>query len=169
MILAPATGVERDPILSSWLQSYRTADAAGLISEKRWGKVMSTEMNSILARARVVVARGDDPGTFYGWVAFERPGLLHYVYVWLPYRGRGVARALVRGAGLREPFFYSCETERGEEIADAMNPRPIFRPQLARTWQRKRKRKRKPNGKAPIIEYRRSGTGPTADTCTDAA
>jgi GNAT superfamily N-acetyltransferase len=163
VILTPATESDRGPIVGSWIDSYRNAHSAGLIAMERWGEVMRTELNALLSRCTTVVMRGTEPETFYGWIAFEWPDLLHYVYVWKPYRGRGVARALIREANLDKRFTYSCRTPRGEEIARAMSPRPRFNPLPARYG------KRKPNGKAPIIEYRRSGTGPTADTCTDAA
>ena len=90
---------------------------------------------SVLGRSGVEVLVAHHPdGDLYGWLALEHDvsipehsrvsgrwvdrlvpagcPLVHYVYVKQPYRRLGIAKALLKEAGLdpRDKFFYTCKT-----------------------------------------------------------
>lgn len=61
--------------------------------------------------------------------------LIHYVFMKKIYRGFGIARALLRAAGIKpdEPFLYSCSTAISEQIKKANKiPRAQWEPSCAR-------------------------------------
>jgi GNAT superfamily N-acetyltransferase len=93
-------------VLSSWLRSY--AHAARELGQLRGrhDPVYWTDRHNIttglLRRSRLVLAHlPDEPDLFVGW-ACATPGLLHYVYVKLPYQRMGVARRLLESVS-QEP------------------------------------------------------------------
>jgi GNAT superfamily N-acetyltransferase len=107
----------------------------------RWSEIMRLELAEILDRSDTLVARGDDKSTQYAWACFEGDDLLHYVYTWEAYRDRGVARALLKAAGLIPKFVYSCQTVAFEQrfVWDRV-PRPKFNPLPARFGNRPRRK-----------------------------
>lgn len=117
-------------VLDSWLDSYRTAHAAGLIAMEDWRVVMGPQIRKLLQRpgAEVIVAykpkEASGRADLYGWIAVEG-GLaephVHYCYVKQPYRRMGIARGLMASAGI-EPegrFRYSCKTG----VVSALKPK----------------------------------------------
>jgi len=61
--------------------------------------------------------------------------LVHYVFMKKIYRGFGIARALLRAAGIKpdEPFLYTCSTAISEQIKKANKiPRAHWEPSCAR-------------------------------------
>lgn len=133
-----ATDSDRRWVISSWLDSYRTAHTAGLIAMSRWKAVMTPELESILDRpgCAVLVAYtpGDDPDTDgLGWLCHEghAPPLLHYVYVKQPYRRLGIAGTLLRRAGIdpARTLLYSCKTP---VVSRLHLPLARFNPLIAR-------------------------------------
>lgn len=108
-------------VVRSWVDSYRTAYAAGLIQMRTWREVMEPQVQAVLDRpgCRVWVAyapdEDDDRADLYGWCAAEpehdQP-LLHYVFIKHAYRKMGIARGLLRKAGIdpERPFTYTCKT-----------------------------------------------------------
>lgn len=50
-------------------------------------------------KIRVMCSR-KDPDVVLGWIVFELPATIHFLYVPKPWRKGGVARALVRDSGL---------------------------------------------------------------------
>jgi hypothetical protein len=151
-----ATRADVPGIVDSWMASYRTAHAAGLIPMARWGDVMRPVVEAILARSTVIVARGSIPDSNRGWLAYEGDDLLHYMYVWKWARGRryAVAETLLEAANLAPRFTYSCRTGQGERFLERMFPpgrtRPRFNPLPARFGSRPRQRK-----VTPVVEYKR--------------
>ena len=122
----PATAADMALVLDSFVDSYRTAHAAGLILMDDWREVMWRQFERILARPGVatIVAYhpGAEPGVsdLYGWIAVApaedgkrpRPKLVLYVYVKEHYRRMGIARGLLRQAGLEpdDAFEYAAKT-----------------------------------------------------------
>ena len=112
---------DRPFIVDSWLESYRTAHAAGLIAMEDWRSVMGAQFERVLARPRVETFVAHHPGEvdhvadLYGWIAVERGHTLPYVlyvYVKQPYRRMGIARGLFGAAGVKPdaPFHHACKT-----------------------------------------------------------
>lgn len=141
-----ATDADLPLIVNSFLDSYRTSRAAGLICMDDWSRVMGEQFRKVLARPGVDVWVAYHPGEtdhtadLYGWLAVERDyllpanqlrsgrrtremvkadvPLLHYVYVKQPYRRLGVAKGLLRAAGIGERWNYTCRTSVVAELAD---------------------------------------------------
>lgn len=107
-------------VLSSWLKSYRYSQAARNVvndiyfSEQVGQKARILEM---LSDCRTLVACDEEEGDcIYGWICAESiegsvPPVVHYVYVKSSYRRRGLARALLKAAGVGgAPFWATHET-----------------------------------------------------------
>lgn len=106
--LADSTS-ERGFVAKSWVESFANSTVAegltfaGLRSRSpsweagpAYWRTWNALVNQLMARGRVTVA--DDDGLVAGFVAWEpwdEATALHYVYVRLSYRGRGVARELL--------------------------------------------------------------------------
>lgn len=69
----------------------------------------------IAETARVLVAYDhDEPTVLLGFVAFTAPSTVHWVYVPRPFRGVGIARALVRRVVGSGPWTATSRCERWE-------------------------------------------------------
>ena len=129
-------------VISSWLDSYRTAHAAGLIPMHMWRRTMRPVMSEILARPTVEVIVAYHPGEddrdsdLYGWIAIERghrwPHVI-YAYTKHAYRGLGVARGLMSAAGIdpADVFTYACKTGLVSDLAPKI-PRARWKPLISR-------------------------------------
>lgn len=126
----PMAAEDRHFVVSSWTQSYRTANTAGLIQDEDWYPIMDAQIGKVLDRPDVRTIVAAHPGStdhvadLLGFLTVdteERPALVYYVFVKLPYRragngrlwsGPGVARQLFAAAGVDPsyPFFYVCST-----------------------------------------------------------
>ena len=154
----PAEPAEAPFILDSWLYSFRSADAAGLIAMEDWPSVMRPQLAKVLARSGVLVTVAYKPGEMdhradlYGWIAVERDflvvrrrpherpslvksdePLVHYVFVKQPYRQLGIARGLFNAAGVSpaSPFLYTCKTGAAVRLAPKI-PLARWEPLIAR-------------------------------------
>jgi GNAT superfamily N-acetyltransferase len=116
----PADTEDHSFVVESWLSSYKTAHAAGLIAMASWREVMVPQIERVLAKPGVQVHVAYHPGEqdrgadLYGWIAAE-PGaepLVHYVYVKQPYRRMGIARGLLGALGIdpASDLEYTCKT-----------------------------------------------------------
>lgn len=151
-------------VVDSWVESYRTAHAAGLIPNCivpdhatsctcTWNSVMRTFVQWVLQRPSVEVWVAFHPSEpegsdLYGWLALERqvpvpvryhdptrPGkekwheklepsplpLVHYVFVKQAYRELGIARRMMRAAGIfpGDHFLYTCKTGVVSKLGDS--------------------------------------------------
>lgn len=127
-------------IVDSFLESYRHAHAAGLISMESWRDVMAPQFERILSRRGVGTwvayhpAERDPRADLYGWISVERDfnipmrvkvgmrweeqmvpceaPLVHFIFVKQPYRRLGVARGLFKAAGVNpvDEFLYTAKT-----------------------------------------------------------
>jgi len=114
-------------IVQSWLASFRTAHAAGLIAMEDWREVMGAQIRKMLVRPGVSVWVAHHPGEedhradLYGWVAVEgRPDsvpLVLYCYVKHAYRQMGIASRLLSAAGVTDRYDYAAKTEMLGRIA----------------------------------------------------
>lgn len=100
--LVPAAPDEVAFILDAWCSSYRSSPWAGTISNDRYQEVQRWTINSLIARgAELRVAIPADPSLprrIVGFVCYEAPSLLHYVYTKQSYRHKGVARGMISSA-----------------------------------------------------------------------
>lgn len=121
----PADPEDSRFVIDSWISSFRTAHAAGLVLMKDWHDVMWSQIQQVIARPRVrtLLAVDDrDHNFFYGFLTYEpaaQPAYVYYAYTKETYRrarGRvfdtGVATGLFEHAGIdpRRSFGYACKT-----------------------------------------------------------
>jgi hypothetical protein len=108
-------------VVDSWLDSYRTSHAAGMIAMQDWRVVMTRQVQLILARPGVEVHVAYHPGDtdhvadLYGWLCLERgdPPLVVYCYTKQHYRRIfGIQRGLFAAAGIdpNSRFEYAAKT-----------------------------------------------------------
>lgn len=131
-------------ICYSWVRSYRTAHAAGMIADEDWRDVMTPQVVRVMGRPAVELwvachPEDTDPiADLYGWIAVEHGHdlpLVHYIYVKLSVRREGLARGLFAVAGVRplEPFFHTCKT--GDSSSKGLRlrtPQAEWKPSIAR-------------------------------------
>jgi hypothetical protein len=125
-------------IVESFLNSYRTSRAAGLISMADWDEVMGTQFRKVLARPGVEAFVAYHPGetgnraNLYAWLAVERGyelvkndfvggehvrrmvhtdiPLVIYAYTKQAYRKMGVCRGLFKAARVGPRWNYATRT-----------------------------------------------------------
>lgn len=139
----PAGALDRAFVLDSWLDSFRTAHAAGLIAMDDWRDVMGPQLAKMLRRPGVAVVVAYRPGEedsradLYGWAAVElrgaEPPLVLYVYVKHAYRRLGIGRRLLEHAGvdLAREWHYAAKTGVVTRLASKI-PRAKWTPLAAR-------------------------------------
>jgi hypothetical protein len=95
--LRPAIPDDLQFIVSGWSSSYRMSrdctTPMALYARQKHEEVRYYLDHS----AEVIVAEGS---VLQGFIAFERPDYVFYVYVPQPFRGRGIARQLFYAAGI---------------------------------------------------------------------
>jgi GNAT superfamily N-acetyltransferase len=103
-------------VKDSWVKSYRDSDWAGTVSNDRFAEVQRWTITDLLARGAIirVAVNTQGPRRVLGWVCYEAPGLIHYVYCKHKARGLGLARALLAHAeaalGLTTPGRFTHRT-----------------------------------------------------------
>lgn len=154
----PAQPEDRTFVIDSWISSYRTSYAAGLIDMEHYHSVMWAQAERYIDRpdVRTIVAvEKKDPKFIYGFICadttpqLERlnngsvriwPALVYYVFVKAASRrGKqlglpvGVARGLFDAIGIdpRGPFLYACRTPIVSTLG-ARIPQAKFNPLPAR-------------------------------------
>lgn len=126
-------------VISSWLDSFRDCDSAGMISMGRFFDCMWPEVEELLNRrgSRTVVAiNKDDPSQYFGFIAGDptaSPPLVYYVLVKAAVRRWGIARSLFRALGIdpSKQFDYAYKTPLVSTLAHKV-PLASHQPMLAR-------------------------------------
>lgn len=107
-----AIAEDRPFIVSGWSASQRMTRDVPLISMKRWADVWRPIVGEVLDQVatRVVVVHG---AVLQGFIAYQPPLYVLYVYVAQPFRRNGLARGLFAAAGIdpRARFSYACRTK----------------------------------------------------------
>lgn len=154
----PAEPGDMPLIIDAWLKGYRTSHAAGLIPMHQFRRVYSEAVQWVMARpdAETWVAYNPniDRSTradLHGWCCVEKrpckPPLVHYVHVKQGRRRMGMARALLRAAGVNPsgPFVYTSKTPVVTRLKASI-PRAKFNPLAARFPPKERDDKAKQSG-----------------------
>lgn len=127
---------DRNFVLGGWSSSLKHSRDAGMITSDDWVDVMHLQIAKICARpeTRVLVAHGEVPGIFTGFIAGEPDErIVYYCFVKETYRGNGIARRLFEALGVdpRGRFAYPCMT-RASKSAGSKIPLAIHDPAVAR-------------------------------------
>lgn len=107
---------EIDFIHDAWTRSFRDSDWAGCVTNDKYHEVQRWTILSLLARgARLLVIVNElGPRRVLGFICYEAPNLVHYVYVKKPARGLGLSSALLarvcRDLGLDTPGRFTHRT-----------------------------------------------------------
>ena len=135
----PATTDHRVFVISSWLDSFRDSDSAGMLSMERFWDCMWPEVESLMNRkgTRTMVAvNRDDPSQYFGFITADptaSPPVVHYVCVKGPHRKWGYAKALFEAIGIdpKKQFDYTYRTPLVFHLAHKI-PLASHQPMLAR-------------------------------------
>lgn len=104
----PFVASDHNFILNSWLKSWRNGPLRSIPNEQYYAE-QTFVVQQLLANSRVTVACSpDDAEQIFGYiVSQDSPAgrYVHYLYVKLPYRQVGIARALLEQAALAAPVF----------------------------------------------------------------
>ena len=104
-VIRPGRGGDRSFIINSWVRSYAKRAIAdspqpgGIGPPRTEAAVYVSSQNRLverlLARSDILVACGrEDSDQIFGYIAYEDPNLLHYLYVKIPFRRLGIGRLL---------------------------------------------------------------------------
>lgn len=114
-MIRPLRLADRHFVLDSWLQSFRRAAWAGMLSDEEYAEVYGRLVGRLLDHpdVKVLVSTDDATDLILGWAAHdERRAVLHYAYVKAGYRDKPeepstVAIDLIGALGLRSGKFFS--------------------------------------------------------------
>ncbi len=111
--------------MDSWLRSFRDSWFAGTIPNDLYydlyRKIITERVRGRTGAKTYVCVAPDDDSVILGFACVEPPGIVHYVYVKDVFRKKGVARALVTHAGIREPAQYTFRTKHGANAVSTHN------------------------------------------------
>lgn len=124
LFIGPASPSELAFIAKSWKESLHDQPQHSSLPKSVFFSRYNPEVNGLLARSQVVVARDtDDPRFAYGFLAYETKGDTfagHYVYCKHSFRRQGVAKALLDAAielaGDFDRLVYTTHTRFDSEV-----------------------------------------------------
>ena len=110
-------------ILSSWCESYRRSDWSGPMSDKLYFDAQRAHITELLSRpsTRVICCYATSeapPDDLLGYIVYG-PGVVYYTYVKFLFRKNGVARELLKRAGITLPCSYPFKTRAAIEYTKA--------------------------------------------------
>ena len=122
-------------IFSTWLRSYKhDSPLTWMIHSDTFFKGHQAYLERLLSRPGIealVSCNSEDPSHIFGWLVWEKPTLVHFVYVKRALRREGVASELLRKTGLPEDL-HGCEishfTNSAKNLMDLGVVRPTFNP-----------------------------------------
>lgn len=146
LVIRPLRPSDRRFVAATWAQAWRRPVEAGLISVAAWRQAAFRTVEELLGVAGVAVtvvvdrdsASGD--ADLFGYLALQHVAgepmpLILFCYVKRDYRRNGLARALLREAGLdlAMPLPCVCWTRDATELREAGKlPNAQWRPDLGR-------------------------------------
>lgn len=121
-------------ILSSWLQSYRQSQYAGVVPNHLYVSTHETAIEQLLERGATVIAvtAKDEPDQLMAWLCYEvsEKGLVvHYAYTKEIYRRMGLIKLILNQLGYRygDKAFITFRTADSKYF-----PGFRFKPEIAR-------------------------------------
>lgn len=127
--IRPAIPSDLNFIFSTWSKSYRYNSKLGrLCRNSIFFPAFQKVMDHLLGISPVNVASSDDGLTIYGYIVYQPPNILHYVYVKDAFAKLGIAWALL-GASFQDVSQYTVThlSDDGESILEA-HPEFDFNP-----------------------------------------
>lgn len=124
----PATSEDTGFVFSSWLKSYRNAPQSRLMLNNIYFQNQHDIIEDILKKSVVMIAVNEqDPSQIFGYIVYEKPSMLHYVYVKYTYRKMGIARLLFQHAELLNPIIITHQPRRTpKDIETIYNPKGVI-------------------------------------------
>lgn len=123
-MIRPSVPDDRPFIVDTLLESFRKSFAAGPLPPDIYRPAYRRAINRILDRPTERTLVLETEGVLIGWISYERRTpvhLLHYCYTKKDYRREGVARELMRKAGIdpKQPFYVTFWSPKTDELRDA--------------------------------------------------
>jgi len=98
-------------IYSVWLRSYRhDSPITRYIKQETFFKEHQRLLDRLMLRQSVKVTiccSESDPALIFGFMAYETPNIIHFIYVKKPFRGEGFAKLLIKSQGI---VLEQCQT-----------------------------------------------------------
>jgi GNAT superfamily N-acetyltransferase len=117
---------DRNFILNSWLKSYKDSMVCKEIPSEIYYETQRELVSKVLDGAQVLVACSPESDKqIFGYIAYEHPGLIHYIYVKFPYRKFGIGTSLMEQSEVVAPYI-STHLPRKHKKA----PEVIYNPYL---------------------------------------
>ena len=106
-------------VLSAWLKSFRRSQHAGVVPNNLYHETYKAAFDHLLRRGMVVtvICNKSNPDQLVGFIAYETAAngtpVLHYLFIKDVFRGHGIGKHLLQGAGIRKdvPFIYTFKTK----------------------------------------------------------
>ncbi len=123
-----------DYIYSSWAKSFRLNSGLGKSVRKSiYFREFHALIDHILDHSQVLVASDDTDLAIFGYIVFELPNIIHYVFVKESFQGFGLAKKLIKQAMPKESKYLSTHWTKaandllyGSDIIDH-NPFLLFK------------------------------------------
>lgn len=137
-IVRAAEPGDQNLIWSSWSRSYcESIDhprLAGFIRRSIFEEAHKGMIKELTAKARVLVACSPDRNDqVFGWICFDLPATLHYVFTKLVFKRHGIARLLLAASGIAvDQLTCTHMTTRGGQFLTGVGARIDYEPRIAR-------------------------------------
>lgn len=94
-----ATVDDANFIFDSWLKSWKSSYFGKLMRAEVFYPNYREEISFLLSSAQVLLACSpEDPEHIFGYIVYEKPQIVHYVYVKSTFKNMGIAKALFKRA-----------------------------------------------------------------------
>lgn len=99
-------------VLNSWLKTLHKSIGRAFhknIPPGIYFPQMQEKIKAIIARSSLLIASNpNDEDHVFGWICYERPAVVHYIYVKQPYRRFGLAQAIFNKAEIAKPVIITA-------------------------------------------------------------
>lgn len=132
-------------VRSGWSASYRMSRDLAFVQMSNYADVMHPIVDAVLARPNTEVLI-DAGAVLRGFIVFERPDYVIYVYVAQPFRRNGIARDLMLAAGIdpRGSYAYAARTRASWQLQlNGKMPCATFDPMRVRFGKEDREQRNK--------------------------
>lgn len=104
------TPSERNFVIDSWLRSYEKSEFAHVVGRRYVLEHRACILRALDATSVVTLLACDldDPDLVLGFICYEAPSVLHYIYVKSVFRRSGISRYLLESTVLAEADVLTC-------------------------------------------------------------